>query len=64
MVGILSALMVIIVLLAGCNGGNAAKMGATDKGKELVYATSKDINDMNPHLYPGSLPTRMYRIIL
>lgn len=25
------------------------------KKDELVYATVKDINDMNPHLYPGSM---------
>lgn len=55
---LLSALIVSIVLLAGCTGGNAAKTGAADSGKELVYATAKDINDMNPHLYPGSLPAQ------
>ncbi|WP_028611502.1 staphylopine-dependent metal ABC transporter substrate-binding lipoprotein [Paenibacillus harenae] len=58
MVVILFAFIVSIVLLAGCSGGNAAKTGATDQGKELVYATAKDINDMNPHLYPGSLPAQ------
>ncbi|SFF21346.1 nickel transport system substrate-binding protein [Paenibacillus algorifonticola] len=55
---LLSAFIVSIVLLAGCSGGNAAKTGAADSGKELVYATAKDINDMNPHLYPGSLPAQ------
>ncbi|WP_373229986.1 nickel ABC transporter substrate-binding protein [Cohnella sp.] len=58
MIVLLSALMVSIVLMAGCSGGKAADTGVTDKGKELVYATSKDINDMNPHLYPGSLPAQ------
>ncbi|ANY70048.1 nickel ABC transporter, nickel/metallophore periplasmic binding protein [Paenibacillus sp. BIHB 4019] len=64
---LLSALLVSIVLLAGCSGGNernagnvgnAAKKEAADQAKVLVYATAKDINDMNPHLYPGSLPAQ------
>ncbi|WP_458127118.1 staphylopine-dependent metal ABC transporter substrate-binding lipoprotein [Paenibacillus sp. Z3-2] len=46
--------IIFIVMLAGCSGGNAADLIATDKGKELVYATAVDINDMNPHLYIGS----------
>lgn len=58
MVVFLSAFMVSMVLLAGCSDGNAAKTGSTEKGKELVYATSKDINDMNPHLYSGSMPAQ------
>ncbi|MEW9698645.1 nickel ABC transporter substrate-binding protein [Paenibacillus sp. SI8] len=58
MVVLLFVFIVSIVLLAGCSGGKSANTGATDKGKELVYATSKDINDMNPHVYPGSLPAQ------
>ncbi|MBW5446489.1 nickel ABC transporter, nickel/metallophore periplasmic binding protein [Cohnella sp. CFH 77786] len=56
MVSILS-FMVCIVLLAGCGDGGA-KTGSTGRGNELVYATVKDINDMNPHLYKGSLPAQ------
>lgn len=41
-------------MLAGCSGGNAADLISSDKGKELVYATAVDINDMNPHVYIGS----------
>lgn len=55
MIVFLSALM---VLLTGCGEGDAGKTGSTDKDKELVYATAKDINDMNPHLYPGSMPAQ------
>ncbi|MHA6480458.1 staphylopine-dependent metal ABC transporter substrate-binding lipoprotein [Paenibacillus sp. strain BS8-2] len=61
--------LLVIALLAGCsgNGGNGdndskAGNGNTDEGKEqtkeIVYATAKDINDMNPHLYPGSMPVQ------
>lgn len=31
---------------------------STNSVKELVYASSKDINDMNPHLYTGSMPAQ------
>lgn len=31
---------------------------SADNVKELVYAASKDINDMNPHLYTGSMPAQ------
>ncbi|RTE11031.1 staphylopine-dependent metal ABC transporter substrate-binding lipoprotein [Paenibacillus whitsoniae] len=54
---LLCTFIVSIILIAGC-GSKSADTGATEKGKELVYATSKDINDMNPHLYPGSLPAQ------
>lgn len=55
MVAFLAALMALMVLLSGCSDGNDAKTGSIAQGKELVYATAKDINDMNPHLYPGSM---------
>ncbi|MGG4442722.1 staphylopine-dependent metal ABC transporter substrate-binding lipoprotein [Brevibacillus fortis] len=50
--------MVSIVLLVGCSNSDAAKTESTDTGKEIVYATSKDINDMNPHFYSGSMPAQ------
>lgn len=55
---VLAAFAMIIALLAGCTGKNAATTGSTDKTQELVYATAKDINDMNPHLYAGSMPAQ------
>lgn len=55
---LLSAVVLLAVLLAGCNGGAAEKSGSTGSAQELVYATAKDINDMNPHLYPGSMPAQ------
>ncbi|MBD2868486.1 staphylopine-dependent metal ABC transporter substrate-binding lipoprotein [Paenibacillus arenilitoris] len=53
----LLASLLVIFLLAGCSGsdGNVKQEGAQEQTRELVYATAKDINDMNPHLYPGSM---------
>ncbi|MFE6798608.1 staphylopine-dependent metal ABC transporter substrate-binding lipoprotein [Paenibacillus chitinolyticus] len=56
--GLLAALLISIVLLAGCAGEKSAKTGSAEGSKELVYATAKDINDMNPHLYTGSMPAQ------
>lgn len=44
--------LMTLILLAGCT---SAKMEDSKYSDELVYATVKDINDMNPHLYPGSM---------
>jgi nickel transport system substrate-binding protein len=61
------ATIVIFVLsiLVGCSAvsGNSDKeekenANLSDKDKELVYASAKDINDMNPHLYTGSMPAQ------
>lgn len=47
-------------LLAGCNTGNRTGGGEGDAGTkaELTYASAKDINNMNPHLYTGSMPAQ------
>jgi len=50
-----AVLAVSITILAGC-GGNGDK--AESAAGRLIYATAKDINDMNPHLYPGSMPAQ------
>jgi len=55
---VMVAVMVSMALLAGCSNEDVAKTESTDKGKEIVYATSKDINDMNPHFYTGSMPAQ------
>jgi len=55
---VIVAVMVSMTLLAGCSNEDAAKTESTDKGNEIVYATSKDINDMNPHFYTGSMPAQ------
>ncbi|MBW5467004.1 nickel ABC transporter, nickel/metallophore periplasmic binding protein [Brevibacillus formosus] len=55
---LLKAFMVSMVLLVGCSTGDTEKSKSADTGKEIVYATSKDINDMNPHFYSGSMPAQ------
>ena len=60
----LLALLITIMLLVGCGGGTAGNTQAADGNgasaatREIIYATAKDINDMNPHLYPGSMPAQ------
>ncbi|WP_418936717.1 staphylopine-dependent metal ABC transporter substrate-binding lipoprotein [Paenibacillus chitinolyticus] len=56
--GLLAALMISTALLAGCAGDKSGKTGSTERSQELVYATAKDINDMDPHLYTGSMPAQ------
>ncbi|WP_338533623.1 nickel ABC transporter substrate-binding protein [Paenibacillus peoriae] len=53
-------LVCVITLVAGCSNGNGTKTdSANGKVKtELIYASAKDINDMNPHLYTGSMPAQ------
>lgn len=36
--------------------GSAANESTHPAAQELTYATAKDINDINPHLYAGSIP--------
>lgn len=57
--------LVILSILVGCsaatgNTDNKEKEDSdvTDTTEELVYASAKDINDMNPHLYTGSMPAQ------
>ncbi|PYI54297.1 staphylopine-dependent metal ABC transporter substrate-binding lipoprotein [Paenibacillus flagellatus] len=57
-VAVWCALVTALLLLAGCSGGKTENAGAAEKADELVYATAKDINDMNPHLYTGSMPAQ------
>ncbi|WP_336774277.1 staphylopine-dependent metal ABC transporter substrate-binding lipoprotein [Paenibacillus sp. MMO-58] len=55
---ILIYLLLVTVLLAGCSSNNITNSTENTKNEapqELVFATAKDINDMNPHLYPGSM---------
>ncbi|MGO4372781.1 ABC transporter substrate-binding protein, partial [Paenibacillus sp. MCAF20] len=53
--------IVSIILLAGCSQSKTEEAGGSadiEEATELVYASSKDINDMNPHLYAGSMPAQ------
>lgn len=47
-----------ILLMAGCREGSVTKVDPEKTKNELVYAIAKDINDMNPHLYTGSMPAQ------
>lgn len=47
-------LCLLIVFVSGCQGGNAS--GTEDRSRdEIVYASTKDIRDINPHLYSGEM---------
>ncbi len=50
----------LMFVIAGCSGEKAATKNAnqTEVKAELTYASAKDINDMNPHLYAGSMPAQ------
>ncbi|MBD2866347.1 staphylopine-dependent metal ABC transporter substrate-binding lipoprotein [Paenibacillus oceani] len=54
----LAGSMGALLLLAGCNGDKAETAGTPKSAQSLVYATAKDIYDMNPHLYTGSMPAQ------
>ncbi|MGM0714291.1 staphylopine-dependent metal ABC transporter substrate-binding lipoprotein [Brevibacillus parabrevis] len=47
--------IVSLLVLAGCGNENAAPSEPEKQAQELVMAVSKDIKDMNPHLYTGSM---------
>ncbi len=47
-----------VAILAGCSattGNDKKENNGAILDNEIIYATSKDINDMNPHLYTGSM---------
>nr|WP_246096326.1 nickel ABC transporter substrate-binding protein [Paenibacillus sinopodophylli] len=45
------------MVLAGCSSEKDEAANGEARA-ELSYASSKDINDMNPHLYAGSMPAQ------
>ncbi|HGH0892767.1 TPA: nickel ABC transporter substrate-binding protein [Staphylococcus pseudintermedius] len=45
--------IVMLLVLAAC--GNSKALEQKKEDKNLTYATSKDIGDMNPHVYGGSM---------
>ncbi|MCZ8532651.1 staphylopine-dependent metal ABC transporter substrate-binding lipoprotein [Psychrobacillus psychrodurans] len=55
-------ILLVISILAACSAesSNNEKTGdaANNNENEIVYASAKDINDMNPHLYSGSMPAQ------
>lgn len=54
----LAVFLMAITLLVGCNSDNAASPNAANQAEALVFAVTKDISDMNPHLYLGSMPAQ------
>ncbi|MFJ8260152.1 staphylopine-dependent metal ABC transporter substrate-binding lipoprotein [Peribacillus asahii] len=60
----LAALVIFVLsILVACSATSektdSEKKEDTDStNNELVYASAKDINDMNPHLYTGSMPAQ------
>ncbi|MGO4532179.1 nickel ABC transporter substrate-binding protein [Paenibacillus sp. 2TAF8] len=56
-------LVAVIAMVSGC-AQNAAKENTraasvnSEVNNEIIYASAKDINDMNPHLYTGSMPAQ------
>jgi len=58
-VALLSVIVAVVVIMTGCgDSNNKVNTQSMSPGTELVYATAKDINDMNPHLYTGSMPAQ------
>ncbi|KON88824.1 nickel ABC transporter substrate-binding protein [Sporosarcina globispora] len=57
---VLALVLILMLLLAACSGEKkqVSNNQGDKKQNELIYATAKDINDMNPHLYPGSMPAQ------
>ncbi|WP_445487716.1 nickel ABC transporter substrate-binding protein [Niallia sp. 03133] len=43
------------LLLSGCVGSKAATKSQDRSSDQLVYASTKDIRDINPHLYSGEM---------
>lgn len=58
--GLMLLLLSVITALAGCgqDGGTTTESAKSEVKSELIYASAKDINDMNPHLYTGSMPAQ------
>lgn len=56
-------ILLVFSILVACSAENSSS-GKKDDAKtnnsatELVYASTKDINDMNPHFYTGSMPAQ------
>ncbi|USK36305.1 nickel ABC transporter substrate-binding protein [Bacillus sp. F19] len=59
LVGLIFLVLSILVACSAENSTSEKKDGDAANGEnELVYASAKDINDMNPHFYTGSMPAQ------
>ncbi|MFJ5760539.1 staphylopine-dependent metal ABC transporter substrate-binding lipoprotein [Neobacillus sp. NPDC093182] len=59
----IAIIILVFSILVACSAEKSTSKkkedaDSADNVKELVYAASKDINDMNPHLYTGSMPAQ------
>ncbi|MED5052461.1 nickel ABC transporter substrate-binding protein [Anoxybacillus rupiensis] len=60
---IVALMFLVLSMLVACsahstNSDSKNKKRGASNNRELVIATTKDINDMNPHLYAGSMPAQ------
>nr|WP_035339928.1 nickel ABC transporter substrate-binding protein [Halalkalibacter hemicellulosilyticus] len=52
-------MVMIVSVLVACSEASENTSGEeTEQEQELVYAAANDINDLNPHLYAGSMPAQ------
>ncbi|WP_152446360.1 nickel ABC transporter substrate-binding protein [Bacillus sp. THAF10] len=55
-------IFLVISILVACSAESSTddkkEDDAAKRENELIYASAKDINDMNPHLYTGSMPAQ------
>lgn len=56
-------LVAVIAMISGCaqratKENTEAESSVGRINNEIIYASAKDINDMNPHLYTGSMPAQ------
>lgn len=51
----LAGLIALLILVTGCGQQAKQTMGSSGENNELVFASTKDIRDINPHLTGGEL---------
>ncbi|WP_434749604.1 staphylopine-dependent metal ABC transporter substrate-binding lipoprotein [Paenibacillus amylolyticus] len=56
-------MVAVIAMISGCaqnatKENSQAASSVSEINNEIIYASAKDINDMNPHLYTGSMPAQ------
>ena len=54
-INVILLICLLICFIAGCQGKNEQSKGKKDTPDEIVYASTKDIRNINPHLYSGEM---------